>query len=173
MKLKKIKTVSVLEFVPLRPLMLVKRSIDLQYIDTPDCSGAYFVGEGALKPSLNFLWQKYFFIATCKWREITTSLHVDGWAGACNLHPYPPHPTPTHTHCQSWLQHKKCVFTHFTTRLSRTDGRTDGQTNRHLWLLDAFATEKIQDCHTEVRWRRLQLKVLLATGCPWNKTKCF
>ena len=37
MKLKKIKTVSVLEFVPPRPLMLVKRSKDLQYIDTPDC----------------------------------------------------------------------------------------------------------------------------------------
>ena len=35
MKLKKIKTVSVLEFVPPRPLMLVKRSKDLQYIDTP------------------------------------------------------------------------------------------------------------------------------------------
>ena len=34
MKLKKIKTVSVLEFVPPRPLMLVKRSKDLQYIDT-------------------------------------------------------------------------------------------------------------------------------------------
>ena len=37
MKLKKTKTVSVLEFVPPRPLMLVKRSKDLQYIDTPEC----------------------------------------------------------------------------------------------------------------------------------------
>ena len=37
MKLKKIKTVSVLEFVPPCPLMLVKRSKDLQYIDTPEC----------------------------------------------------------------------------------------------------------------------------------------
>ena len=34
MKSKKIKTVSVLAFVPPRPLMLVKRSKDLQYIDT-------------------------------------------------------------------------------------------------------------------------------------------
>ena len=37
MKLKKIKTVSVLEFVPPHPLMLMKRSKDLQYIDTPEC----------------------------------------------------------------------------------------------------------------------------------------
>ena len=36
MKLKKIKTVSVLEFVPPCHLMLVKRSKDLQYIDTPE-----------------------------------------------------------------------------------------------------------------------------------------
>ena len=42
MKLKKIKTVSVLEFVTPRPLMLVKRSKDLQYIDTPE-RGAHLV----------------------------------------------------------------------------------------------------------------------------------
>ena len=54
--------------------------------------------------------------------------------------------------------------------------QTNERTDRRTDICDcrvAFATEKIQDCHTEVRWRRLQLKVLLATGCPWNKTKCF
>ena len=38
MKFEKIKTVSVLEFVPPCPLMLEKRSKDPQYIDTPEWS---------------------------------------------------------------------------------------------------------------------------------------
>ena len=43
MKLKKIKTVSVLEFVPPHPLMLVKRSKDLQYIDTLDWNTLFVI----------------------------------------------------------------------------------------------------------------------------------
>ena len=36
MNFEKIKTVSVLQFVPPRPLMMMIPSEDLQYIDTPD-----------------------------------------------------------------------------------------------------------------------------------------
>ena len=50
MKLKKIKTVSVLEFVPPHPLMLMKRSKDLQYIDTPESVG---LSVGRTVPYLN------------------------------------------------------------------------------------------------------------------------
>ena len=43
MNFEKIKTVSVLEFVPPRPLMLMKRSNDLQYIDTPDRTISFLI----------------------------------------------------------------------------------------------------------------------------------
>ena len=70
MKFKKIKTLSFLEFVPPCPLMLMKRSKNLFYIDTPECHGKLTV-DGVKFINFTCLKIKQNHISSCSLLIIT------------------------------------------------------------------------------------------------------